>query len=58
MNEDFVSATYDDGLRMLAQGRGVRYPILTSALAELVTDRPSGRSTGSRRTTSSSCPAC
>jgi raffinose/stachyose/melibiose transport system substrate-binding protein len=40
MNEDFASATYEEGLRMLAQGEGVHYPILTSALAEIVASYP------------------
>ena len=40
MNEDFASATYNDGLRMLAEGTGVHYPILTSAIGELVASHP------------------
>ncbi|TDE94023.1 carbohydrate ABC transporter substrate-binding protein [Occultella glacieicola] len=31
-NEDFASALYDDGVRMLATGEGAHYPILTSAI--------------------------
>jgi raffinose/stachyose/melibiose transport system substrate-binding protein len=40
MNEDFASATYEEGLRMLAEGEGVHYPILTSAIAEIVASHP------------------
>lgn len=39
-NEDFASAEYLDGLQKLAQGEGVHYPILTSALAEIATSYP------------------
>ena len=40
MNEDFASATYADGVRMLAEGEGVHYPMLTSALIELANSYP------------------
>ena len=40
MNEDFASATYADGVRMLAEGEGVHYPMLTSALIELANTYP------------------
>ena len=36
LNEDFASATYADGLRMVATGEGVHYPMLTFAIAEIV----------------------
>lgn len=39
-NEDFASAEYLDGLRMLAEGEGVHYPILTSALSEISASYP------------------
>lgn len=32
MNKDFLATTYDNGLKMLAEGTGVQYPMLTSAL--------------------------
>lgn len=31
-NENFPSATYDDGVRMVSEGTGVHYPILTNML--------------------------
>ena len=40
LNEDFASATYADGVRMLAEGEGVHYPMLTSALIELANSYP------------------
>ena len=40
LNEGFASATYLDGLQLLAEGQGVHYPILTSALAEIATSYP------------------
>ena len=36
LNEDFASATYADGLRMVAEGTGVHYPMLTFAVPEIV----------------------
>lgn len=36
-NEDFGSATYDDGVRMVAEGDGAHYPMLSTAVANLVT---------------------
>lgn len=39
-NEDFASATYDDGIRMLAEGTGAQYPMLTFASANLATNFP------------------
>jgi raffinose/stachyose/melibiose transport system substrate-binding protein len=35
LNEDYGAATYDDGLRMLANGEGAHYPMLTFAIAAL-----------------------
>lgn len=35
LNEDFASATYADGLRMVAEGTGVHYPMLTFAVPEI-----------------------
>lgn len=32
MNEDFGAATYSDGLRMLVEGEGAHYPMLTFAI--------------------------
>ncbi|CAM4077293.1 extracellular solute-binding protein [Paenibacillus alkaliterrae] len=32
MNKDFLATTYDAGLKMLAEGTGVHYPMLSSAL--------------------------
>lgn len=32
-NEDFASATYDDGVRMLAEGTAAHYPMLTGNVA-------------------------
>lgn len=40
LNEDFASATYNDGVRMLAEGEGVHYPMLTSAMIELANSFP------------------
>lgn len=39
-NADFGSATYDDGLRMLATGEGVHYPMLTNAGATILSTYP------------------
>lgn len=36
-NKDFGSATYDDGVRMLAEGEGAHYPMLSTAVALLQT---------------------
>ena len=40
VNEDFASAKNADGMRMLAQGEGVHYPMLTFALAEVAANFP------------------
>ncbi|MCR2783399.1 MULTISPECIES: extracellular solute-binding protein [unclassified Microbacterium] len=34
LNEDFASATYDDAVRMLAEGEAAHYPMLTGNVAE------------------------
>jgi len=39
-NKDFASAKLPDGLRMLAQGKGAQYPILSGAVANLVATYP------------------
>jgi raffinose/stachyose/melibiose transport system substrate-binding protein len=40
MNEDFASAGLEDGLRMVAQGEGVHYPILSAPVATIVANYP------------------
>ena len=40
MNEDFASANYQDGLRMLATGEGAHYPMLTFAVPEIAAQYP------------------
>jgi raffinose/stachyose/melibiose transport system substrate-binding protein len=40
VNEDFASAKMPDGMRMLATGEGVHYPILTFALSEVAANNP------------------
>jgi raffinose/stachyose/melibiose transport system substrate-binding protein len=40
LNEDFASATLDDGLAMLAKGEGAHYPILTFTLGGLYSAFP------------------
>lgn len=39
-NEDFASATYVDGLEMLATGEGAHYPMLTFAASEIAANYP------------------
>lgn len=39
-NEDFASATYADGVTMVATGEGAHYPILTFAAGQLMTTNP------------------
>ena len=39
-NEDFASATYPDGVTMVATGEGAHYPILTFAASQLMTTNP------------------
>jgi raffinose/stachyose/melibiose transport system substrate-binding protein len=39
-NEDFASANMPDGMRMVANGEGVHYPMLTFALSEVAANLP------------------
>ena len=39
-NEDFASATYPDGVSMVATGAGAQYPMLTFAAGQLMTTNP------------------
>uniref|UniRef100_A0A942T6E7 Extracellular solute-binding protein n=1 Tax=Neobacillus citreus TaxID=2833578 RepID=A0A942T6E7_9BACI len=39
-NEDFASATQANGLKMLADGTGAQYPMLTNAISALEQDSP------------------
>jgi raffinose/stachyose/melibiose transport system substrate-binding protein len=39
-NEDFASATYEDGVKMVATGEGAHYPMLTFAASLLMTTNP------------------
>jgi raffinose/stachyose/melibiose transport system substrate-binding protein len=39
-NEDYSSALYDDGIRMVATGEGVHYPMLTNALSAIQQNYP------------------
>ncbi|MDX6250034.1 MAG: raffinose/stachyose/melibiose transport system substrate-binding protein [Kribbellaceae bacterium] len=39
-NKDFASAKVPDGLRMLAQGKGAHYPILSGVVADMVATYP------------------
>ncbi|MEV6288549.1 extracellular solute-binding protein [Kribbella sp. NPDC051770] len=41
-NKDFASAKLPDGLRMLAQGKGAHYPILTGVVNDMVDTYPAG----------------
>ena len=36
MNKDFASATYDDGVKMLAEGTAAHYPMLTSNVSAAI----------------------
>ncbi|WP_420368455.1 ABC transporter substrate-binding protein [Curtobacterium sp. L1-20] len=40
VNEDFASATQANGLKMLADGTGAQYPMLTNAISTLQQDSP------------------
>ncbi|MFC5452707.1 ABC transporter substrate-binding protein [Paenibacillus aestuarii] len=40
MNKDFLATTYDNALKMLAEGTGVQYPMLTSAVDALAANYP------------------
>lgn len=39
-NEDFASATFDDGIEMLATGAGAHYPMLTSVVSAIQQNYP------------------
>src|SRR5699024_5269459 len=39
-NKDFSTATYDDGAKMLAEGTGVQYPVLTFVLDPIKANYP------------------
>ncbi len=39
-NEDYASATQANGLKMLAEGTGAQYPMLTNAISALEQDNP------------------
>src|SRR5690606_36415158 len=39
-NEDFASATFDDGIEMLATGAGAHYPMLTSVVSAIQHNYP------------------
>ncbi|QIG39483.1 extracellular solute-binding protein [Microbacterium sp. 4R-513] len=43
LNEDFASATYNDGVSMVATGEGAQYPILTFAASQLMTSNPDAK---------------
>ena len=43
LNEDFASATYADGVSMVATGEGAQYPILTFAAQQLMTTNPEAK---------------
>lgn len=40
MNEDYLATTYDNALKMLAEGTGAHYPMLTFALPAIVENFP------------------
>lgn len=40
LNKDFISTTYDAGLKMLAEGKGAQYPMLTFALPAIQQNFP------------------
>ena len=40
VNEDFASANMPDGMRMVANGEGVHYPMLTFAMSEVTANLP------------------
>ncbi|GGL72025.1 ABC transporter substrate-binding protein [Wenxinia marina] len=40
LNEDFGAASFDDGLRMVATGEGVHYPMLTFSLGSIQQNNP------------------
>jgi raffinose/stachyose/melibiose transport system substrate-binding protein len=40
LNKNFASTKFDDGLKMLAQGKGAHYPMLSSAISTIVANYP------------------
>jgi len=40
LNEDYVAATFEEALGMLARGEGAHYPMLTFAIGSIATDYP------------------
>ena len=40
MNKDFASLKFEDGLRMLAEGKGAHYPILSGGIAGIANNNP------------------
>jgi raffinose/stachyose/melibiose transport system substrate-binding protein len=40
LNKDFGSATFDQGLKMLATGQGAQYPMLTFAVSTIIANYP------------------
>jgi raffinose/stachyose/melibiose transport system substrate-binding protein len=44
LNKDFASATYADGVTMVATGAGAQYPILTFAAGQLMSTNPEAAS--------------
>jgi len=40
LNSDYASATFDEGLKMLATGKGAHYPMLTFAISTIREDFP------------------
>ncbi|MGG6439021.1 extracellular solute-binding protein [Saccharococcus caldoxylosilyticus] len=40
LNKDFLATNYDAGLKMLAEGKGVHYPMLTFALTAIAKNYP------------------
>ncbi|MDM7883581.1 extracellular solute-binding protein [Curtobacterium sp. RHCKG23] len=41
LNQDYASATQANGLKMLAEGTGAQYPMLTNAISTIQQDNPS-----------------
>ncbi|MBB6731687.1 ABC transporter substrate-binding protein [Cohnella zeiphila] len=39
-NKDYLAATYDAGLKMLAEGKGAHYPMLSNAVSALLQNNP------------------
>lgn len=40
LNEDFAAATFEDGLKKIAEGEGAHYPMLTFAISSIQQDYP------------------